>query len=182
MGNKKFEWNEPSEKEIENSILEFLGYQIGCFAFKVNTMGVYDKQAGVYRKPSKYVIPGTPDIIACYSVKGIGVFVGLEVKDRVGRQSKEQKAFQEKIHDRADGFYFVVRSIEDVKKALETVKTHCSPPKQQTCWQEGCQKIAYQPCGFTSNEVCTTWVCDDHVHLHLDHPWHNYAGHPFVLY
>ena len=46
------------------------------------------------------------------------VIIYLEVKTPTGRQSKHQKLFQSRIED-ANGFYFVVRSVEDVKKAFE---------------------------------------------------------------
>jgi hypothetical protein len=111
-----------SEKQIENTILEFLKYKPGVFAFKVNTMGVVDKTRGVYRSISKNVVAGTPDIIACVSVKSVGVFVGLEVKSEKGKQSKEQKSFQQKLQTRSHGYYFTVRSIKDADAALESVK------------------------------------------------------------
>jgi hypothetical protein len=111
-----------TEKQIENTILEFLKYKPGVFAFKVNTMGVFDKSRGRYRSISKNIIPGTPDIIACFSVKSVGVFVGLEVKSEKGKQSKEQKSFQQKLQTRANGYYFTVRSIKEADEALESVK------------------------------------------------------------
>lgn len=111
-----------SEKELENSIMEFLRYQVGVFAFKVNTIGVYDARIGAYRKTSKYLMNGTPDIIACVNHSGIGVFVGMEVKSDTGRQSKDQKEFQELIQDRSNGYYFIVRSIQDAKRVLEDVR------------------------------------------------------------
>lgn len=115
---KKFQWLQPSEKEIESAILEYLNYQVGCFAFKVNTMGVYDQRGGFYRKPNKYQLSGTPDVLCCYSVHGIGVFIGFEVKAERGRQSSPQKEFQARLEERSDGFYFVVKSIKDVENAL----------------------------------------------------------------
>lgn len=113
-----------TEKQIENTILEFLKYKPGVFAFKVNTMAVFDKSRGkgFYRTLSKHVIAGTPDIIACVSVKGVGAFVGMEVKSDKGKQSKEQKSFQQKLQTRSNGYYFTVRSVKDADDALESVK------------------------------------------------------------
>lgn len=119
---KPLKWLEPSEKEIENQILHYLNYQPGCFAFKVNTVGIFDQRQGFYRRPSKFVIPGTPDIIVCYDVCGIGVFIGLEVKSEHGRQSRDQVDFEEKLHHRAKGLYFIVKSIPDVERALGIAK------------------------------------------------------------
>lgn len=115
-------WLMPSEKEVENGILYFLTNQVGVFAFKINTIGVYDQRGGFYRKLSKYVLPGTPDILACVNVNGVGVFVGFEVKSEKGRQSKTQKDFQEALQAKGKGFYFLVRSIKEAEDALKKVK------------------------------------------------------------
>lgn len=119
---KPFKWIKPSEKEIEDAIMYFLNYQIGCMAFKVDTRANFDVRLGTYRAMSKHVLPGTPDILCCYSVNQIGVFVGLEVKTDTGRQSAHQLAFQERLQQRANGFYFIVRSVKDAEDALKTVR------------------------------------------------------------
>lgn len=118
---KPFRWNTPAEKDIEKGILHFLNYQVGCFAFKVDTQARFDPRLGTYRKLNSLIMAGTPDIIACYSVDGIGVFLTFEVKTEKGRQSAHQKEFEEKLKTRANGFYFVVRSIKDVENALSEV-------------------------------------------------------------
>lgn len=118
---KPFKWIEPSEKEIEDAVLQFLKFQIGVFAFKVDTRANFDPRLGTYRKLNGSVMPGTPDIVACVSVKGVPVFVGFEVKTATGRQSKDQKEFQERLQDRANGFYFLVRSMKEAENALKMV-------------------------------------------------------------
>lgn len=117
---KKFVWHEPTEKEIENEVLNYLNLLPGCLAFKVNTVGIYDQRLGIHRKLSKWVMPGTPDVIACYR----GIFCGFEIKTRKGRQSESQKVFQERLERKANGFYFVVRTIKEVEEALTKV-TSC---------------------------------------------------------
>lgn len=112
----------PSEKEIENVILDWLRYHPGIFAFKVNTMGVFDQAKGRFRKASPNVIKGTPDILLCLNVLTIPIFVGIEVKSEKGRQTPEQKEFQAKLLRKANGFYFVVRSVSDVETALAVVR------------------------------------------------------------
>lgn len=111
---------ESTEKQIENTILAYLNYQQNIVAMKINTLGVYDQRGGFYRRLSKYVLPGTPDIIACVSVETIPVFVGLEVKSKTGRQSDAQK-HMERLLERIGGFYFVVRSLQDTRAALAKV-------------------------------------------------------------
>ena len=56
---------------------------------------------------------GCPDITVCVN----GLFVGLEVKTKTGRQSELQKKAQAEI-ERANGFYYIVRSNKDVEVAL----------------------------------------------------------------
>ncbi len=127
---KAFRWNTPAEKDIEAAILYFLNYQIGCFAFKVDTRAIFDPRIGHFRKLNRNILPGTPDILCCYSVHGLGVFIGFEVKTEVGRQSKDQKAFQEKLEVRSNGFYFLVRSVKDVEDALKIVQDKVTQIKQ----------------------------------------------------
>lgn len=124
---EKFKWYEPLEKEIEEGILDYLNCLPGCFAFKVRTGGYFDQRRGFYRKNlSKYIIAGTPDILCCYQVNTIGVntrglFIGFEVKTNKGRQSDRQKEFQARLQSKANGYYFVVRSIKDVEAAIAAV-------------------------------------------------------------
>ncbi len=110
-----------SEKEIENSIFEWLERQEGVLAFKVNTQGVYDVNRKTFRKTGKNVIKGTSDIVLSINVMGIPVYASLEVKSRTGRQSDDQKLFEQRLKA-VGSFYFVVRSIEDAQKALIEVK------------------------------------------------------------
>ncbi len=114
---------DPTEKQLESAILSYLKYEIGVFAFKVNTTGVYDPRVDRFRTLSKHVVAGTPDIIACVSVEGRGLFVGMEVKKPGGKPSQNQKEFQERLQDRANGWYFIVRSVDDAKRALQTVRS-----------------------------------------------------------
>ena len=61
----------------------------------------------------------TPDVVL-ETIKE-GVYIGLEVKTADGKQSKEQKAIQDRITV-AGGLYFIVRSVDDVKKIFEVKK------------------------------------------------------------
>jgi hypothetical protein len=106
------------EKSIESAILAYLASQTDVIAFKVNTMGTYDQRRQCYRKPSKYVLRGTADIIACLNVQGIGIFIAMEVKSAVGVQSEYQKNFAYRVRNQ-HGFYFLVRSIHDAERALD---------------------------------------------------------------
>lgn len=110
------------EKIIENDILKWLNYQLGAFAIKVNTTGFFDPKRKVFRKNhSAFLIPGTPDIFCVYTVIEIPVAVFLEVKSSTGRQSESQKHFEILVKHHG-GFYFIVRSIDEVETALSQVR------------------------------------------------------------
>lgn len=120
--NMKFKWLEPSEKEIESAVLGYLNFQPGCFAFKVETKASWDPKRKRFLSLPKGVLAGTPDILCCLSVKNLPIFIAIECKTRIGRQSPSQIEFQEIIKRKANGFYFVVRSIQDVETAVKNVK------------------------------------------------------------
>ena len=61
--------------------------------------------------------PGLPDIIVIIK----GRFVGLEIKQPKGRQSTEQKTFEQAIK-KAGGFYFLIRSLDEAIQAINSIK------------------------------------------------------------
>tara|TARA_B100000809_G_C14792398_1_gene407135 strand:+ start:26 stop:367 length:342 start_codon:yes stop_codon:yes gene_type:complete len=110
---------EPSEKEIENSILDYLQTQKGFF-WKNNTVGVYDPVKKTFRRPTKYCINGVADILGV--IPPDGKLVAIEVKSKKGRVSKNQEAFLLRVRMQ-NGKAFIARSIEDVQKELYDVQT-----------------------------------------------------------
>jgi len=100
-----------SERDIQNSICEYLSVNGRCF-FRLNNIPAFNRNEGggiTMRRLPKFTPRGLPDIIV---VAG-GLFYALEVKSEVGKQSKEQKEF-EALVKKHGGKYFVVRSIGDV--------------------------------------------------------------------
>ena len=100
------------ESDIQNSICEYLQIRGRCF-FRVNNIPAFNRQDGggiTMRRLPKFQPKGIPDLIV---VAG-GLFFGLEVKTKIGRQSPEQKEFEANVKKHG-GKYFVVRSIEDVQ-------------------------------------------------------------------
>ena len=91
---------------------------------KARISGAFYRAVGSYDCASE---KGLPDIIVIYK----GIFVGLEVKTKTGRQRPTQKDAQAKI-ERAKGFYFIVRSIEDVEDALNIVENYISQLQNQS--------------------------------------------------
>lgn len=59
---------------------------------------------------------GAPDITVCYN----GKFIGLEIKNEKGKQSEAQKEAQKQI-EATGGYYFVVRSLEELIKILNVL-------------------------------------------------------------
>lgn len=105
---------EPSEKEIENEILDWLNQREDCFAYKVNRIGLWDPTTGKYRKAGRFEIKGVADINALF--KG-GRIVFFEVKDHRGKQREDQKKFEKKVKEL--GFeYYLVRSLDEVKEKI----------------------------------------------------------------
>ena len=105
--------NQPTEKEIENAILDYLALLPGCY-WKNNTVGVYDPIKKVHRKPGKHHRNGVSDILG---VDSSGRFIAIEVKTLKGRVSENQKLFLEDINKHG-GLGFVARSVDDVRREL----------------------------------------------------------------
>ncbi len=75
------------------------------FHFRNNTGAMKTEHGGFYR----FGTPGSPDIICCVN----GQFVGIEVKGPKGRQSPQQKEFEQAL-TKAGGRYILARSVDDV--------------------------------------------------------------------
>jgi penicillin-binding protein-related factor A (putative recombinase) len=118
----------PTEKQIETLILGWLNAQPLCFAFKVNTVGIYDQRKGIFRKnKNPYVIQGTADILGVYRLPlGIGVFFALEVKTpqalkRLHRQNRTtpQHLFLDQVIQ-SGGYGQFVSSLEEAQAFFHT--------------------------------------------------------------
>jgi len=103
------------EKLIENSILDNLNIIPECFAFKVNTTGVYDARKRVFRKNNNpHIHNGTSDILGTYK----GRFFAIEVKAGYAKPSDKQKLFLKRIEQNG-GAAFWANSLD---LALEKFK------------------------------------------------------------
>lgn len=99
-----------SEKEIQESICYYLSLK-HYFFWRQNTNPIYNPASGGYRKMPPFSKTGVPDIILVRN----GKFVGLEVKRPTGKQSPNQKEFEEGCK-KAGGEYYIVTSLEDLEK------------------------------------------------------------------
>jgi hypothetical protein len=118
-----------TEKEIESQILRWMNFQYDVFAFKINTVGVYDEVRGVYRKNhNPFIIPGTSDILAIAYKHPIAI----EVKTPKGMKSflrqmteteRNQRAFLDKFHSKG-GYSTAVSSLAQAIRWLEAIKNN----------------------------------------------------------
>lgn len=111
------------EKEIENEILTWLNLQPNCFAFKINTMGVYDPNKKVFRKNKNRFIPiGCSDILGLYKSK----FIAIEVKtpktysSLVKHPLKPQNIFLQRVISMG-GIAFPTYSLEHTIEKLKAI-------------------------------------------------------------
>jgi len=108
-----------TEAQIQKAIMQWGQYK-KVLMHRINVIGTPLHKAGktIYRPSTNR---GMADIHATVLVEGIPVSVWLEVKTKKGRISDNQKAFQESI-EAAGGFYYVVRSIDDVDLAIQQTR------------------------------------------------------------
>ena len=108
-----------TEAQIQKAIMQWGQYK-KVLMHRINVIGTPLHKDGltVYRPSTN---KGMADIHATLIVEGIPVSVWLEVKTKKGKLSANQKAFQESI-EAAGGFYYMVRSIDDVDLAIQQTR------------------------------------------------------------
>ena len=97
-----------TERQIQRGVLDYLellSRKKPIYYFR-SAAGMVRTEQGRIFKTGK---PGTPDICVCYQ----GVFYGLEIKTKTGRQSELQKNAQKEI-EASGGRYHIIRCLEDV--------------------------------------------------------------------
>ena len=109
-----------TEAQIQKAILQWGTYK-KILMHRINVIGtpVHKKDGSTGNRPSTNA--GMADIHATVMVEDIPVSVWLEVKTKTGKQSPKQRQFQEAV-EAAGGYYFIVRSIDEVDESLRLVK------------------------------------------------------------
>ena len=108
------------ESEIQKEclqMLQILENQNQLYFIRCNVFSGKIKRANGTDGFIKQAKAGAPDIIICVD----GLFVGLEIKTKIGKQSDLQKAAQIKI-EKAGGKYFIIRSVRDMIYVLQNLK------------------------------------------------------------
>jgi hypothetical protein len=98
------------ESTIQKSILDYLKLRGDCWFTRLNS----GKIQTAWRSWVQLAPKGSPDIIVCYQSK----FISFEVKKPKEKQDPEQKKSEDKIK-RSGGYYFVVRSVGEVKEIFK---------------------------------------------------------------
>jgi len=99
------------EKDTQRTVLDWLALN-RIFHYRNNSgamSGVHNGKQRFFRFGAK----GSPDIVAVVR----GQFVGIEVKGSDGRQSPDQKKFEEEL-TKSGGIYILARSLEVVIKGM----------------------------------------------------------------
>lgn len=110
---------EPSEKEIENTILHWLAMN-KYFAWKNQSTGIFDPVRKCYRRSrNPFHIRGVADILG---LMPDGRLLAIEVKSKRGVVSLEQKEFVKRVAE-AGGIALIARSLDDVINALREHRT-----------------------------------------------------------
>lgn len=108
------------EKAVENLILKYLNLK-GCFAFKVNTTGIFDPIRQVYRRiTNPYIHKGTADIIGLYR----GQFFAIEVKtpETKNRVTENQSLFLDRVKEKG-GISTVLYDLNGAVEFFDSMKT-----------------------------------------------------------
>jgi hypothetical protein len=111
IGTKDFKIKIP-ERDIQKSVLAYLNHLKKIYFFRSGNGAIRTELGNFFRTGR----PGNPDIVVCYK----GIFVGLEIKTKTGKQSPSQEKTEQEIIN-AGGKYFIIRSIDDVINALESL-------------------------------------------------------------
>ena len=108
------------ESDIQKECLQLLQIaenQKQLYFIRCNVFSGKIKRANGTDGFIKQAKAGAPDIIICVD----GLFVGLEIKTKIGKQSDLQKAAQIKI-EKAGGKYFIIRSVRDMIYVLKNLE------------------------------------------------------------
>ena len=102
------------ERDIQRQILEYLKYRKDIYFIRNNTGSFKIIRTNGSQGYCQNAQKGSPDIILCYK----GIFIGLEIKTKIGKQSEYQKQAELDIK-KCGGKYFIIRCLEDVVKLME---------------------------------------------------------------
>lgn len=105
-----------TEKATQKACLDYLE-ALKIFHYR-NNSGATVIESPKGRRFIRFGATGSPDIIAVID----GRYIGFEIKDKHGKQSEGQVAFQESL-EAAGGAYHLIRSIDDFINIINTYRS-----------------------------------------------------------
>lgn len=104
-----------TESQLQDAIRLALGSDPALVLWR-NNVGMAWMRNGA---PVRFGVggPGAADLVGMYA----GRFIAIEIKTPVGRQSAEQRTFQQLV-ERKGGIYVVLRSVDDARAWLATMR------------------------------------------------------------
>lgn len=109
--------NRPTESQIQSAIIDYLR-MVGAVVTRVNSGKMFVQNSNGSSRIVRLADAGTADLIACYR----GRYLAIEVKDHKGKVRPEQEQFIQEVND-AEGRGFIARSVDDVIKVLDQIKS-----------------------------------------------------------
>ncbi len=113
---KKYKIPKTSEHDAQKAIIEYLKYDRDVYWMRNNSFAGKimrpDGSTGWVNNAKK----GAPDIVLCKN----GLWIGLEIKCRGGRQSPDQKQAEADIR-KAGGQYYIIHTIDDLTFVLNNI-------------------------------------------------------------
>lgn len=120
MGKKPFRLSalKPTESQIEILVGHYLAYE-KVFFWKAQSVGFFSAKEGKFRRQyNPYSLNGVPDY--CLVIEGR--FYGWELKSESGKQSPNQKVFENRLGSEGKAPYAIIRSLEDAKRELGKIR------------------------------------------------------------
>lgn len=111
-----------SESELQTIILDYLNRQSDVFAWRNNSVGVYDEKKKIYRRKGVFSINGVSDILGVLYPSGI--FLAVEVKkpySTLSAVSPEQLSFIAKVR-KMGGYAIWVSSLKEVEDFINGIR------------------------------------------------------------
>jgi len=99
------------EIQIQQEILKTYGARPDMRIWRNQTEALKDERGRLVR----FGLIGSADILGI--IKHNGTLLAIEVKTDTGRQTEQQKAFQNMIESHG-GIYILARSVDDVKRRI----------------------------------------------------------------
>lgn len=113
--------NDSPEQAIVNAICSWMSFQQDLFFWQQSNAATYSLKLKKFLKKTGWQRKGIPDIPGHMLMLGVPISFYMEVKTPEGTQSPDQKIFEADARARG-GAYFVVRSVEDARMAIDSLR------------------------------------------------------------